>query len=128
MPYSYNSIFSFALQSSFKPSTKSSKKDKKKKEINYEEELFKENGEAIDEEKNLFQYSLPVNDGYYIGLENKMDSPLKMKLILEGLYDPNDRDNDEITFTIDGKSKKVFYTKIDESNDDDLSFVFQLTE
>ena len=57
-----------------------------------------------------------------------MISALKMKLIIEGLYDPNVPDNDEITFTIDGKSKKVFYTKIDESNDDDLSFVFQLTE
>ena len=57
-----------------------------------------------------------------------MNSVLIMKLILEGLYDPNVPDNDEITFTIDGKSKKVFYTKIDESNDDDLSFVFQLIE
>ena len=57
-----------------------------------------------------------------------MISALKMKLIIEGLYDPNVPDNDEITFTIDGKSKKVFYTKIDESNDDDLSFVFQLIE
>ena len=57
-----------------------------------------------------------------------MNSVLIMKLILEGLYDPNVPDNDEITFTIDGKSKKVFYTKIDESNDDDLSYVFQLIE
>ena len=70
MPYSYNSIFSFALQSSFKSSSKSSKKDKKK-EIYYEDEFIKENGEAIDEEKNLFQYSLPVNYGYYISLEIK---------------------------------------------------------
>ena len=85
------------------------KEEPKKKEVNYENELFKESGEAIDEEETLFQYLLPANDGYYIGLENKGKSALRMKLALEGLYDPNNPNTDEISFRIGSRSKKSFF-------------------
>ena len=71
----------------------------------------------------MFQYILPGKDGYYIGLENK-GSAIRMKLILEGLYDPNNPDDDEISFRIGGRSKKVFFVKIDEDYDGDLTFYF----
>ena len=57
-------------------------------------------------------------------MENKGRSALRMKLALEGLYDPNDPNNDEINFRIGARSKKAFYVKIDESTDGDLSFFF----
>ena len=133
MPYNYSSVFSYSLQSSSKPSSKKKKDDKNKKEetvkkeepkkTNYETEVFKQEGECIDEEETLFQYILPGKDGYYIGLENK-GSAIRMKLILEGLYDPNNPDDDEISFRIGGKSKKVFFVKIDEDYDGDLTFYF----
>ena len=47
-----------------------------------------------------------------------------MKLVLEGLYDPNNPNTDEITFRIGARSKKSFFVKIDESTDGDLSFFF----
>ena len=128
MSYSYSSVFSYFLQSSFKPSSKGKdnrtkkKEETKKKEINYENELFKQNDESIYEDETLFQYISPANVCYYIGLENKGKSALRMKLTLEGLYNPDDPNNDEINFRIDARSKIAFYVKIDESTDEDLSF------
>ncbi len=87
IPYSYSSVLSYSLQSSYKPKGKDNKKKRRtKKKINFENELFKQSGDAIEKDETLFQYILPANDGYYIGLENKGKSALRMKLTLEGLY------------------------------------------
>ena len=152
MPYAFSSVFSYSLRSSSRPSTKKKKieekpqtekekenekvkgkepikddknKDKNDKGKNYEEEVFNQSSEAIDKDGTLKQYILSVDEGYYIGLEN-LGSPLRMKLVLTGLNEINNPFKNEIPFRIGGKSKKVFFVKPIDPNDENIAFLFDL--
>ena len=150
MPYAISSVFNYSLKSSARPSTKKKKKEeekpkeekkqnadnnknrgsrisdnKKDDKKNYEDEVFNQNGDAIDKEGTLKQYILPVDEGYYIGLENN-GSSLRLKLLLTGLNEINNPFKTEIPFRIGGKSRKVFFVKPIDPNDENISFMFDL--
>ena len=131
MPYTNNSIYSYSLQSSAKASSGGGKKDSSggKSSIStpssaqIQNELFKETPEELDTRGLLKQYVKPYSGGYYIGFENGTQQSIKMKLVLNGLYDTNNPGLSEIPFTSNGMSRKVFVTKIKEGARE-VSFMF----
>ena len=129
MPYTNNSIYSYSLQSSAKPSSGGKKDSGGKSSITspsaaqIQDELFKEPGEDLDTSGRLKQYVKPYSGGYYIGFENGTQQSIKMKLILNGLYDTNNPGLSEIPFTSNGMSRKVFVTKIKQGVKE-ISFMF----
>ena len=130
MPYSYNSLYSYQLQSSARQTTKTKVKSSNKKQIKQkkndpeiEEKLFSENAEPLDNKCLLNQYVLPDDDGYFIGLKNDSSKSLNLKLKLEGLYEEDSPDKDYVDFTIGGNSRKIFYAKIIPNYNGAISFL-----
>ena len=95
--------------------------------VNMEEiarKVFSEQPEALDDRGYLNQYVHQASNGYYIGFENGSNRALKMKLILEGLYEVNIPNLDVIPFSSNPRSRKIFYLKVKPGNKGDISFMF----
>ena len=92
----------------------------------YNHEVFKEEGEELDNEGKLIQYFLETDDNIFIGIENKYNQKLKLKLILEGIKISSGefKDKTEFVFELNAKKRKVFETII-ASDEEDLSFKFE---
>ena len=90
--------------------------------------VFNKEGQPLDCEPTLIQYSLEINDGYIIGIENTSKQKMKMKLVLEGLdlTDSNYKGRSSPTFFIDPKEKKTFQAAIKEKYTGDVLFKFEL--
>ena len=120
MKYSLSSMFS--IRYNILPS-----EDKKEKEKENLSPVFGEEAEQIDEDGNVFQYILEVNDGngYIIGLENKSQYQINLKLILEGLIDVDPEFKGQLNpvFLIMPNSKRVFNLRV-KPNAEELSFEF----
>ncbi len=86
--------------------------------------VFSERPEPLDDRGYLKQYIHQTNDGYYIGFENGSQRALKMKLILEGLYDVNNPNLKEVPFTSNSMTRKVFLLKPKPNSNGNISFMF----
>ena len=86
--------------------------------------VFSEKAEALDDRGYLNQYVHQTSDGYYIGFENGSSRALQMKLILEGLYEVNNPNLEEVPFVSNPRSRKLFYLKVRPGNKGDISFMF----
>ena len=86
--------------------------------------VFSEKAEALDDRGYLNQYVHQTSDGYYIGFENGSSRALQMKLILEGLYEVNNPNLEEVPFVSNPRSRKLFYLKVRPGNRGDISFMF----
>ena len=130
MPYSYNSLYSYQLQSSAKQSTgkktsgSQSGSQAKMSTSEIQNKLFSQNSEDLDNKGLLKQYVLQADGGYYIGLENGSTKSLNLKLNLEGLYEENHPNSDSVVFTIGGKTRKIFYVKVKPNYNGGISFLF----
>ncbi len=78
----------------------------------------------MDDRGYLNQYVHQASDGYYIGFENGSSRGLKMKLILEGLYDVHNPNLQVVPFDSNPRSRKLFYLKVRPGNKGDISFMF----
>ena len=95
--------------------------------VNMEEiarRVFSEQAEALDDRGYLNQYVHQTSNGYYIGFENGSNRALKMKLILEGLYEVNNPNLQVVPFTSNPRTRKIFYLKVKPGNKGDISFMF----
>ena len=79
---------------------------------------------ALDERGYLNQYVRQTSVGYYIRFENGTSRALQMKLILEGLYEVNNPNLEEVPFVSNPRSRKLFYLKVRPGNRGDISFMF----
>ncbi len=88
--------------------------------------VFREEGEAIDDQGYLIQYYLGVSGGFTIGLENRGNATERMKIILEGLEfsDTLYKGRSSPTFTISPGEKKVFNTTYKPRFYGDMTFQF----
>ena len=73
--------------------------------------VFKTQGQCIEENGVLIQYSMINGDKYVIGLENRSDVKVRMQLILEGLVISNTGRSYAIFYS-NPKERKIFNTKI----------------
>jgi len=131
MPYTYSSLYSYQLQSSARQSTGSKGKGDKKvvnkpKMSDIENKLFSQPGEPLDNKGLIKQYTLAVDDGYYLGLENGTTKTYNMKLNLEGLYEENNPNSDSVIFTSESQKRKVFFVKPKPGHKGTISFLFTL--
>ena len=90
--------------------------------------VFNKEGQPLDNEPSLVQYSLEINGGYIIGLENTSKQKMKIKLVLEGLdlTDSNYKGRNSPIFFIDPKEKKTFQAIIKDKYTGDVLFKFEL--
>ena len=86
--------------------------------------VFSEKAEALDDRGYLNQYVYQASNGYYIGFENGSTRALKMKLILEGLYEENNPNLQAVPFISNPRSRKIFSLKVKPGNRGDISFMF----
>ena len=93
-------------------------------EIDYND-IFSEEAEPLDEDGLVNQYIHPVSGGYYIGFENGSNSTFNMKLVLNGLYEINHPDENEVSFTSSPRTRRIFYIKVIKDHDGDISFMFE---
>ena len=103
----------------------SDKKNKKSKKSDYDNEVFLEEGDPIDDRGKLVQYYLKKKNGYLIGFENKSKKIGKFKLILEGLTfkDIKNKKNNG-RFEIGPNERKVFDTVLKKKYHGQISFFF----
>ena len=87
-------------------------------------EIFSEEAEALDDRGLVNQYVHPLNGGYYIGFENGSKSSFKMKLILNGLYEVNNPNEKEVSFTSSPRTRRIFNVKVTKGYKGDISFMF----
>ena len=89
--------------------------------------VFKESGEAIDEDGYIYQYFKNEKKGFTIGIENRGKTKEKFKLIIEGL-DFTDSVNrgrsTSLPFELGPKQRKKWYVSFKERYKGDLSFQF----
>ena len=90
--------------------------------------MFNKEGQPLDIEPSLIQYTLETNDGYIIGLENTSTKKIKIKLVLEGLEltDSNYKGRSSPIFFIDRREKKTFNAVVKNKYNGDISFRFEL--
>jgi len=86
--------------------------------------VFTQEAEALDDRVYLNQYIYQASDGYYIGFENVSTRALQMKIILEGLYEVNNPNLQEVPFISTPRSRKLFYLKVGPGNKGDIPFMF----
>ena len=94
------------------------------KDIDYND-IFSEEPEPLDENGLVNQYVHPVSGGYYLGFENGSRSTFNMKLVLNGLYEVNHPDENEVPFTSSPRTRRIFYIKVIKNHDGDISFMFE---
>ena len=113
MPYTMSSMFEYALTS-----------DVKADEGEMEDIVFNETGQSIDDKGYIKEYVHEIGGGYLIGIENKGTCKEYLKIVMEGLYEVNNPNESEVTFTLMGKSRKVFNLKLKENYKGDISYMF----
>jgi len=86
--------------------------------------VFSDEGEALDDEGLIKQFVHEADGGFYLGFENGSKKTIEMKLCLEGLYEVNNPKNNEIKFTANSMSRRVFTVKVCEGVKDNISFMF----
>ena len=87
-------------------------------------DIFNEEGEALDEKGFIKQYIHPVSSLYYVGLENTSNKVIKMKLTLNGLYEKSMPKLKEINFTANPMTRRVFTLIFIEGFKGETSFLF----
>ena len=87
--------------------------------------MFNEEGEELDKEGKLLQYYIEKENEIIIGIDNKYQHSLNLKLVLEGIKISKGefKDKMEFVFELRPNSRKVFETVI--VSEDDLSFKFE---
>lgn len=88
--------------------------------------VFSQKPEVLDDKGYLRQYIYQTPNGYYIGFENASSRSLKMKLILEGLYEVNNPNYSSVPFVSNQMSRKIFLVKPKPGNSGDISFMFDI--
>ena len=86
--------------------------------------VFSQEAESLDDRGYLNQYVYQNVNGYYIGFENGYNTALKMKIIMEGLYEVNNPNLSVVPFVSNPRSRKIFYLKVKPGNKGDPSFMF----
>ena len=108
------------------------KKIKSKKIINKDDflynDIFNEEGEALDDNGYIKQYIHPISSIYYIGFENSSNQTINMSLTLTGLYEKNAPNLNKIIFTANPMTRRVFTLKFIEGFKGDFSFMFDKIE
>ena len=94
------------------------------KEIDYND-IFSEEAESLDERGLVNQYVHPVSGGYYLGFENGSKTTFNMKLVLNGLYEINHPDENEVSFTSSPRTRRIFHVKVIKGHNGDISFMFE---
>ena len=91
----------------------------------YNHEVFNEEGEELDKEGKLLQYYIEKENEIIIGIDNKYQHSLNLKLVLEGIKISKGefKDKMEFVFELRPNSRKVFETIV--ISEDDLSFKFE---
>ena len=87
-------------------------------------EIFKEEGEALDDKGYVKQYVHPVNSTYYVGFENSSHKAIEMNLTLTGLYEKSNPSLEKIIFTANPMTRRVFSLNFKEGHQGDISFMF----
>ena len=89
--------------------------------------VFKEEGEAIDEDEVIFQYFKEEKNGFTIGIENKGKTKETFKLLLEGLdfTDSLNRGRSvSLPFELSPNERKKWYVSIKARHYGDITFQF----
>ena len=86
--------------------------------------IFNEEGEALDDKGFIKQYIHPASSVYYIGLENSSNQPINMNLTLTGLYEKNAPNLSKINFIINPMTRRIFTLNFIEGFKGDFSFMF----
>ena len=89
--------------------------------------VFKEEGEAIDEDEVIFQYFKEEKNGFTIGIENKGKTKETFKLLLEGLdfTDSLNRGRSvSLPFELSPNERKKWYVSIKSRYSGDITFQF----
>ena len=146
MPFSLGSLYSIELKTVGKASkgpvlkkglanlssdiknNSNGDKLKSKKKDNTDDSLFndifKEEGEALDDKGYIKQYIHPVSTTYYVGFENGSHKTIDMCLTLTGLYEKSNPDLEKINFTANPMTRRVFTLNFKEGFQGDISFMF----
>ena len=115
------------LSSDIKNNNNSDKLKSKKKDNNDDSlfnDIFKEEGEALDDKGYIKQYIHPVSTTYYVGFENGSHKTIDMCLTLTGLYEKSNPDLEKINFTANPMTRRVFTLNFKEGFQGDISFMF----
>ena len=86
--------------------------------------VFKTQGQIINQDGTLVQYSMVNGDNYVIGLENRSNMKVKLQLYLEGLVLSNNGKNYAVFFS-NPRERKIFNAKILNNYNGQIYFEFQ---
>lgn len=86
--------------------------------------VFKTQGQIINQDGSLVQYSMVNGDNYVIGLENRSNMKVKLQLYLEGLVLTNTGKNYAVFFS-SPRERKIFNAKILKNYNGQIYFEFQ---
>ena len=89
-------------------------------------EIFNEEGEALDDKGYIKQYIHSVDSIYYVGFENTSNKTIDMTLNLTGLYEKNSPKLNKINFTANPMTRRVFIINFIEDYKGDNSFIFDM--
>ena len=94
------------------------------KDNSFFNEIFNEEGEALDEKGYIKQYIYLKDSIYYVGFENTSQKPINMTLTLTGLYEKSNPNLSKIDFTANPMTRRVFTLNFIEGFQGDSSFMF----
>ena len=86
--------------------------------------VFKTQGQIINQDGTLVQYSMVNGDNYVIGLENRSNMKVRLQLYLEGLVLSNNGKNYAVFFS-NPRERKIFNTKVLKNFNGQIYFEFQ---
>ena len=86
--------------------------------------VFKAQGQIINQDGSLVQYSMVNGDNYVIGLENRSNMKVRLQLYLEGLVLSNTGKNYAVFFS-NPRERKIFNAKILKNYNGQIYFEFQ---
>ena len=86
--------------------------------------VFNTQGQIINQDGSLVQYAMVNGDNYVIGLENRSNMKIRLKLFLEGLILTNNGKNTALFYS-NPKERKIFNTKILKNYNREIYFEFQ---
>ena len=86
--------------------------------------VFKTQGQVINQDGTLVQYSMVSGDNYIIGLENRSNMKVRLQLYLEGLVLSNTGKNYAVFFS-NPRERKIFNAKILNNYNGQIYFEFQ---
>jgi hypothetical protein len=86
--------------------------------------VFKTQGQIINQDGTLVQYSMVNGDNYVIGLENRSNMKVRLQLYLEGLVLSSNGKNYAVFFS-NPRERKIFNTKVLKNYNGQIYFEFQ---